>query len=128
MIAPTPSEVRATGPKTRFSRLSPAASFSKTSSDFLANNCLQNMNYLMNQGFSTEPAAEPGATTCRGIIHERPRESKDRQTRVYSNSDQGLSRISVTGPSLTNSTCISAPKRPVAVGTPRALMAFTKAS
>src|SRR5262249_56641547 len=39
-----------------------------------------------------------------------------------------LSRINVTGPSLTNSTCIMAPNRPVAVGTPWARTASTNAS
>src|SRR5205823_11299496 len=39
-----------------------------------------------------------------------------------------LSRRRVTGPSLTSSTCIMAPKRPVAVGTPWARTAVTNAS
>src|SRR5262245_52273125 len=39
-----------------------------------------------------------------------------------------LSRIRVTGPSLTSSTCIIAPKRPVATGTPWARTASQNAS
>src|SRR5205085_573270 len=41
---------------------------------------------------------------------------------------EGLSRISVTGPSFTSSTCIMAPKRPVATGRPSARSASTNAS
>src|SRR5438876_229532 len=43
--------------------------------------------------------------------------------------NQGLlSRMSVTGPSFVNSTCIIAPKRPVAVGTPSAFTPLMNAS
>ena len=47
MMAPTPSEVRLIGPRMRRRRFSPAASACSVSSDFVANNCFQNMRNLL---------------------------------------------------------------------------------
>ena len=59
MMAPMPSEVRATGPSTRRRRFSPSASARSVSSDFLANSCFQNMPYLMARVHGERPRVRP---------------------------------------------------------------------
>jgi hypothetical protein len=47
MIAPTPSDVNPTGPSTRRRRLSPIISACSISSDLVANNFFQNMQFVL---------------------------------------------------------------------------------
>jgi hypothetical protein len=57
-----------------------------------------------------------------------PRTLTTRAARVHQRAAYLPSMISVTGPSLTNSTCIMAPNRPVATATPWARTASRNAS
>src|SRR5207247_8373225 len=73
------------------------------------------------------PPAAPSATSSqKADLPSRPSPKPEGES--ASLRGHLLSTINVTGPSLTRSTCISAPKRPVAVGIPSALVALINAS